>query len=113
MTASTDACDANGSMLRARIGVPPTESSCFGPAPPKRWPRPPAAMIAVTCILYMLSACELALLDRGRDDGVHLVGELLGIARRRRVERRRLNGILHDQCDLVLQRLDASLVPRL
>ena len=38
-----------GSTLRRRIGRPASVSSCFGRAPPKRTPRPPAAMIADTC----------------------------------------------------------------
>src|SRR5262245_31288492 len=36
------------STLRARIGRPPSVNSCLGEAPPKRRPRPPAAMMAET-----------------------------------------------------------------
>ena len=40
--------DTNASTLRARIGRPPSDRSCFGESPPNRRPRPPAAMIADT-----------------------------------------------------------------
>ena len=50
ITASISGCAANAATLRSRIGRPPTGSNCFGPAAPKRRPRPPAAMMAVTCI---------------------------------------------------------------
>src|SRR3954468_18665088 len=107
--ASIDGCDTNASTLRCRIGRPPIDSSCLGSAPPNRWPLPPAAMIAVTCIVYMLSACELPPLDRGGDDGVHAVGELLGVARGGRLDRRRLNRIVHDQRDVGRTRLEPPL----
>src|ERR1043166_2233056 len=46
----TAGCDANAVTLRSRIERPPTASSCFGCVAPRRRPRPPAAIIAVTNI---------------------------------------------------------------
>src|SRR5688572_27045282 len=39
----------NASTDRCSTGMPPSAASCLGSVVPKRVPRPPAAMIAVTC----------------------------------------------------------------
>ena len=49
-TSSIDGCARNASTLRSSSVRPSSASNCLGRASPSRWPRPPAAMIAVTCI---------------------------------------------------------------
>ena len=41
---------ANASMLRSRMERPPSLRNCLGRSAPSRTPRPPAAMMAATCI---------------------------------------------------------------
>src|SRR5712691_8565044 len=177
MSASTAGCVSRATTLRSRIGRPPTASNTFGCAPPNRRPRPPAAMIAVTCIAFSAlnsrvasliaqlrpqrlralcyplenrtshrsperssaasrstargpgrlaaeqtlgwRACEetyvsrpaprwvprssasdagrLPRVDRGGNDGAHAIGQRLRVTGSRRLERRRLDRVVHDQ----------------
>ena len=85
-------------------------ASCFGRAPPNRWPRPPAAMIAVTCIGTNFdytgptrgptSDEALMLLDTGCDDVADAPGEDPGVTNGRSVELRRMDGVVHDEKDV-------------
>src|SRR5690349_6583639 len=112
ITSPTDGCVANARTLRDKIGSPPTSISCFGWVPPKRRPRPPAAMMAVTniaglpdgrsapCSLHFLqfrNPAILQCLDGPRNVPVDGIGKRLRIVDRRRVEPRRKDWIMNDE----------------
>ena len=55
ITSRTPGQARNASTLHCNIGRPATVSSCLGTLAPRRRPRPPAAMMAVTCMVAWIS----------------------------------------------------------